>query len=379
MKLKSITLSGYKSINQEGATISFGDITVLLGANGVGKSNLVSFFSMLNYTMSGALQNFMAERGFADSFLNYGSKNTRQIQAKIEFSDNQASDHYSFTLTQASGDIMIFTDEQIIYKKTNTQNPYNINLNPGVRESDLLQYANRAETKPTDKRTAGFVLGLLRKCRVYHFHDTSLNTRIKNQAYIEDNQYLNHDAGNLAAFLYRLKETPNSTKHYERIVRYVQKAMPQFGNFDLNPNAINAKYITLNWREKGNTDYLFGPHQISDGSLRFMALATLLLQPEDLLPKVMVLDEPELGLHPSAIGYLAGMVKAASKHCQVVIATQSQRLVDEFEVENIVVVERNKITNNTEFKRKTAEELGDWLDGYSLGELWEKNVIGGQP
>ncbi len=211
---------------------------------------------------------------------------------------------------------------------------------------------------------------------IYHFGDTSV---VLDNGYIENNQKLSSDASNLAAFLYRLKENPNSTKHYNKIVRYVQKAMPQFGDFDLKPNAINPKYITLNWREKSNRDYLFGPHQISDGSLRFMALATLFLQPEELLPKLIVLDEPELGLHPSALGYLAGMIKAASQHCQVVMATQSQRLVDEFEVENIVVVERNKITNNTEFKRKTAEELSDWLNEYSLGELWEKNVIGGQP
>jgi predicted ATPase len=345
MKLKSITLSGYKSINQEGATISFGDITVLLGANGVGKSNLVSFFSILNAIVLDRLDDYVAEQGFADSFLNFGSKKTQEIEADLELSNDNIS---------------IIGNLLFSYYAISNKLIYSFGTTPSSEQ--MYQ-----------------IWDMFRHYKVYQFQDTTPNARIKGQGYIEDNQYLNHDAGNLAAFLYRLKENPNSTKHYERIVRYVQKAMPQFGNFDLNPNAINAKYITLNWREKGNTDYLFGPHQISDGSLRFMALATLLLQPEELLPRVMVLDEPELGLHPSAIGYLAGMIKAASKHCQVVIATQSQRLVDEFEVENIVVVERNKITNNTEFKRKTAEELSDWLDNYSLGELWEKNVIGGQP
>ncbi|TAE40470.1 MAG: DUF2813 domain-containing protein [Runella slithyformis] len=377
MKLKSLTIKGYKSINQEGAHLSFGDITVLLGANGVGKSNVVSFFSMLNYAMTGALQTFVAERGFADSFLYFGSKNTRQIQASVAFLDNESTDCYDFTLTHAAGDILLFTEEKITYHKLSTKTPYVITLNPAVRESDLLQIGKRENSSINDKKVASIVLSLLRKCRVFHFHDTTLNAKIRGQGYIEDNQYLNHDAGNLAAFLFRLKNNTETVRHYDRIVRYVQKAMPQFGDFELNPTETNNKYITLNWREKSNPAYLFGPHQISDGSLRFMALATLFLQPTDLIPSVIVLDEPELGLHPSAIAYLAGMMKTASQHSQIIVATQSQRLVDEFEVDNIVVVEKHG--NSTEFKRKTEADLGNWLEDYSLSELWEKNVLGGQP
>jgi predicted ATPase len=356
MKLKSITLSGYKSINQEGATISFGDITVLLGANGVGKSNIVSFFSMLNAMMSKNWYRYVAEQGSADSFLYFGSKTTPEMELKIEFWDSEFIEIQTIILFPATRGELRASNHRIITRE----------LNNGLEVSnEFSQYII------PNVNIQGF--------KVYDFQDTSVNSKIRGQGYISDNQYLQNDGSNLAAFLYRLKENPDSTKHYDKIVRYVQKAMPQFGNFSLEPSAINYRYITLDWREKNNSSYLFGPHQISDGSLRFMALATLLLQPEELLPKVIVLDEPELGLHPSALGYLAGMIKAASKHCQVIIATQSQRLVDEFEVENIVVVERNKITNNTEFIRKTEAELGDWLDQYSLGELWEKNVIGGQP
>jgi predicted ATPase len=155
--------------------------------------------------------------------------------------------------------------------------------------------------------------------------------------------------------------------------------MPQFGDFDLFPSQRNPNYITLNWRDKSNPQHLFGPHQISDGSLRFMCLATLLLQPPSLLPNVIVLDEPELGLHPSAITYFAGMVKAASQHAQIIIATQSPKLVDEFGLEHIVIVERNPLTNSSVFTRKNPDELQGWLEDYSLSELWEKNVIGGQP
>jgi predicted ATPase len=380
MQLKSINLKGYKSIDSiSGASLELGDITILLGANGVGKSNLVSFFSMLNYMMTGSLQNFIAERGFADAFLYLGSKMTREIFARMEFIDGKATDSYQFRLTHAAGDILIFTEEEVSYYANTDSKPYTLHLNPAVRESDLLEYVKRPSEKPQDKQTASVILKLLRGCRVFHFHDTSMNARVRGQGYIEDNQYLNSDGGNLAAFLFRLKENAETFPYYSKIVRYVQRVMPQFGDFDLVPSERNKNYIALNWRDKSSSKYLFGPHQISDGSLRFMCLATLLLQPQSLLPNVIILDEPELGLHPSAISYFAGMIKAASKHAQIVIATQSPRLVDEFELENIVIVERDRDTNSSVFSRKASSELLAWLEEYSLSEIWEKNIIGGQP
>jgi predicted ATPase len=380
MKLKSIRIKGYKSIDiAHGASLDLGDVTLLLGANGVGKSNLVSFFSLLNEMMTGNLQNYIAERGYADAFLYFGSKQTRQMQAAIAFSDGTNTYTYQFTLTHAVSDILIFSEETLTFHRIGKSKPTVILLNQGVRETDLLQYVIRKDLKPAQRQIATTLLKLLRDCNVFHFHDTSNTAKIRGQGYIEDNHYLNSDAGNLAAFLYRLKENEETHPYYQKMVRYVQKAMPQFGDFELRPNDRNKNYISLNWRDKNNSQHLFGSHQISDGSLRFMALATLLLQPVDLQPNVIVLDEPELGLHPSAIAYLSGMIKAASKKAQIIIATQSQRLIDEFEVENILIVERDRSTNSTSFQSKNAQDLSNWLEEYSLSELWEKNVIGGQP
>ncbi|MDX2245251.1 MAG: AAA family ATPase [Bacteroidia bacterium] len=377
MKLKSIHLQGYKSIDSiSGTTLEFGDITILLGANGAGKSNLVSFFSMLNYMMTGALQNFIAERGYADSFLYFGSKKTREILAQIEFEGEGVTDQYKFRLSHAAGDILIFTEELISYQPT-SRKPHILQLNPAVRESDLLEYVKRPTESQNNRQTASVILKLLRNCRVFHFHDTSMSARVRGQGYIEDNHYLNSDGGNLAAFLFRLKDNPETIPYYEKIVRYIQKVMPQFGDFDLTPSERNKNYIMLNWRDKSNPQYLMGPHQISDGSLRCMCLAALLLQPQRLLPSVIILDEPELGLHPSAIAYFAGMVKSAGKHAQIVIATQSPGLVDEFDLDNLVIVERDHTTDSTTFERKNSDELQSWLEEYSLSELWEKNVIGG--
>ncbi len=380
MKLTSIQISGYKSINSTPHNpIKINDVSIFLGANGVGKSNLVSFFSMLNYMMTGSLQNYIAEHGYADSFLHYGAKITREIEASIDFADGMDRYKYLFRLSHAAGDILIFKEETLVWQNIIIENVADIQLNTGGRESELLQFGANVNVNLLDLQTASNILNLLRNCKVFHFHDTSATARIRLQGYIEDNKYLKSDAGNLAAFLFRLKDNPDTFPYYTKIVRYIQKVMPQFGDFELSANERNKNYITLNWHEKTNREYLFGAHQISDGSLRFMCLATLLLQPKHLMPNVIVLDEPELGLHPSAIAYLAGMIKAASKHVQVLIATQSQRLVDEFDLENIVIVERDNVSNSTTFQYKNPESLSSWLEDYSLSELWEKNVIGGQP
>lgn len=122
---------------------------------------------------------------------------------------------------------------------------------------------------------------------------------------------------------------------------------------------------------------LFGPHALSDGTLRFICLATLFLQPPEQLPATIVLDEPELGLHPYAIALLADMVRSAAQHTQVILATQSVTLVNQFEPEDILVVDR--IQGKSAFRRLGKEEMASWLEDYGLGDLWEKNLLGGRP
>ncbi len=374
MKLKDLLLSGYKSLNSEGQSIAFGDIIVFLGANGSGKSNLVSFFKLLNYLTTNSLQTFIGEEGFADSLLYYGSSTTSRIQAQLIFEQNGGDKNtYNFTLSPASGDTLIFTQEYVEWEKAGSQCPMKIDLGAGHKEAKLLE-----DAKEKTGKTSRFILSLLSSCRVYQFHDTSGTAKIRKQGYMGDSGYLRSDAGNLAAFLYTMANKELWKKHYERIVRHIQLIMPQFGDFILKPSPLNENYIRLDWREK-RRDYLFGPHQLSDGSLRFMALATLLLQPPVTLPNVIILDEPELGLHPAAISSLAGMIRTASVNSQVVLATQSLRLIDEFNIDEIVIVERDEAGDRSLFKRLDEKDFLRWLERYSISDLWEKNVLGGRP
>ena len=370
MKLSKIVLAGFKSIDgHDEQEIPLGDVTVLLGANGSGKSNLVSFFKLLNFMTTGALQEYVGREGVSQ-LLFYGSKVTESILFNLHFSSESAEDTYNVRLSYGLPDRLFVSGEKVTFHKKGHDSPQEYDLKKGGDETGLSK---------DSRQTSKIVHGLLSGIRTYQFHDTSDTAKIKDRGYVDDARYLRSDAGNLAAFLKMLKEHSEYARYYNRIVRHIQRVMPQFGDFSLEPLPGNDRYTRLNWSDSTKRDYLFGPDQISDGSLRFMALTTLFMQPPALLPKVIVVDEPELGLHPAAVVELAGMIKRASKDSQIVLATQSTRLVDEFSPEQLVVVERDDASGSSLFHQLNTEQLQDWLQRYSLSELWEKNIVGGQP
>lgn len=369
MRLKSVRLAGFKSFAAGGGSrIEIGDVTVLLGANGAGKSNLVSFFKMLGYLTTGALQRYIGEAGTAETLLHYGSGQTPQMEAELVFEGGNSSNTYGITLAPAQPDTLLFAAEEVKWRRAGDAAPHRRLLGAGHRESLLEEAARQAE--PCD-----VLLRLLRGCRVYQFHDTSDSAKIRKSGYIEDAGHLRGDGGNLAAFLYGLQQT--QPEYHARIVRTVQQVCPQFGDFELSPSVRNDRYILLNWRQADVPGYLMGPHQLSDGTLRFMALATLLLQPADRLPAVIVLDEPELGLHPAAIAVLADMARGVTSHSQVVMATQSPTLVNHFSLEEIRPIELRD--GRSVVLELSAGEYESWLEEYTTGELWQKDVFGGGP
>lgn len=367
-KLKSIHLRGYKSFQD--CTVGFNDVTVLLGANGSGKSNLMSFFRMLNFISTGALQDYIGRNGGSDSLLYYGRETTPQMQAEVSFEGEGDSTSYSIKLADAAPDTLIFTDESVLFQRKGYTAPQHIALGAGHKESLLKEKAHVGD------RTCQVLFSMLSRCRFFQFHDTSATARIRKNGYIEDAGYLRSDAGNLAAYLHALHN--NYPDCYGRIVDTIRLVFPFFGDFVLEPSPANEKCILLNWQENKHPDYLFGPHQLSDGTLRFMALATLFLQPAEKMPSVIVLDEPELGLHPYAISVFAGLAKSVAAGTQVILATQSTRLVDEFEPGQIVVLELDE-QSGTQCTQLEAKKLSEWLEDYSLSELWEKNIFGGRP
>jgi predicted ATPase len=361
--LLSLDLHGFKTIRA--LNLEFGDVNVLIGANGAGKSNLLSFLRLLQRmtTPPGELQINIARMGGANSVLHDGAKVTPTLSADLELGGTASGLRYHFALTYAADDTLIFASEALFPGPPEYLNGM---FGRGHRETALV-----TEFHPVALR-AGHIYLALQGIASYHFHDTSEAARIRQRWPVDDAHQLKEDGGNLAPFLLRLsREYP---AHYFRITETLRQVIPHFADFVFAPSETGA--LLLQWRERGS-DLSFGPSQASDGMLRLMALVTLLLQPAENLPPVLTIDEPELGLHPTAIHLIAGLVLNASRHTQVVVATQSPALLDHFEPEQIVVVDRPE--RESVFRRLDSERLGEWLEEYTMGELWEKNVLGGKP
>jgi predicted ATPase len=366
--LQRVILKGFKSIKE--MDLELRPLNVLIGANGAGKSNLVSFFKMLNEMMGERLQQYIGTAGRSQSLLYYGPKVTPQLEAQLEFETDNGLNTYYLRLFHAAGDTLVFAEETLSFLQSGwAGNPKVDSLGAGHQETRIGDAANR------DEPMAKVFRYLLNHCRVYHFHDTSATARVRQYCYIGDNRWLMPDAGNLAAFLYRLQKQDQGAT-YHRILSTVRLVAPFFHDFALEPTGPRDKDIILNWQER-ESDQIFGPHQLSDGTLRAICLVTLLLQPETELPDLIIVDEPELGLHPYALNVVASLFKKVSHRSQVLVSTQSSSFLDSFEPGDVVVV--NREGKESVFARPDPSALQAWLDEYSLGEVWEKNVIGGGP
>lgn len=358
--LDRLQIRGFKSIREE--DIELRPLNVLIGSNGAGKSNLVAVFELLHEMVNGRLQLHVGRSGGADAFLHFGRKTTEAIKLRFRFAANA----YECELLPTAEDSLIFSKEKTYFYGEGFVRPYESGLGTGQLESRLRDESNMGN------KVAYYVLEAFRSWRVYHFHDTSRAAKVKQTADLADNEFLREDAGNLAAFLYRLRETEPSV--YANVVETIRMVTPFFDDFHLRPSRLNEEKIKLEWREKGSDTYFDG-HALSDGTLRFICLATLLLQPEP--PTTILLDEPELGLHPFAITVLSDLLRSAAQRTQVIASTQSVTLVNQLSPEDLLVVDREGA--ESKFRRLGEEEVASWLDDYSLGELWEKNVLGGRP
>lgn len=366
LRLRELEIRGYRSIPfQHPLKLTFGDINILLGANGAGKSNIISFFKMLGYMMSGALQRHIAEEGTNQQFLYYGSKKTPTMCASLSFKDNKACDTYSFSLTSAVPNRLILSSEEIELEQNLQQPPLKLQLKSDFNESALID---------STKKTEQFIRNLLGGCKVYQFSDSSKESPLRQASTVESAHYLQSEGNNLASFLLFLKI--NYPESFKRITRYVRMVVPQFNEFYLEPD---RGYVSLRWTDTSANDYVFTTNQFSDGSIRFIALATLLLQPSKTMPFVIIIDEPELGLHPFAIGQLNEMIRDASLHAQIILATQSPEILDGFPADDVTIIERDSEIDGTIARKLAEADYRHWLEEYTLSELWDKNVLGGRP
>ncbi len=367
--IEKLTIRGFKSIRKL-EELELRSLNVLIGANGAGKSNFVGFFRLLRDLIEQKLQLAVGTtEGGADACLYMGPKLTPQLSAELYFGRNG----YKFSLVPTTDNQFVFSEEVVIFK-SDSGTSYPTSLGSGHREAQLNKRKDDLGKTGAARGPAHYVFDSISSWIVYHFHDTSLSAGVRRQKPINDNEVLRTDAENLAAFLYRIGKT--SPDSYTQIRDVVRLAAPFFDDFKLRPVPTDPNMIQLEWLQK-DSDYPFRANQLSDGTLRFICLATALLQPKQ--PPTMLFDEPELGLHPYALALLGNLFCQASQRPQkqIIISTQSAALLNEFTPEDVIVVERHQ--GESTFRRLNSVDLSEWLSEYTLGELWQKNILGGRP
>lgn len=370
--IQHVEIKGFKSIRN--ATVELKPTNILIGANGAGKSNFVSFFAFAVASLDGALDSFVNLHGGATAFLHNGAKQTKHIFWRFDVESDEGSGSLAQELSFKAPDSLASIPVRSAQHDGSSGGTMFINDSFAICAAKGHPQADRIFN------------GIRDGIAVYHFHDTSINGPLRGPADITATLRLDGAGSNLSAVLFSYEQSDkrrkrtSSTKPYssstlERITRTVRKFFPGFDRFVLVPEA-DEQRILLRWRHR-ESNHIYGPHQFSDGTLRAIALITLLLQPKEDLPNLIVIDEPELGLHPMGIELIAGLIHAASLNCRIIVSTQSTTLLDFFEPEQVVVVEAEK--GASRFRRLSRSELSRWLKSYSLSELWRKNVVGGSP
>lgn len=363
VELSRLRVRGLLSLRD--TTLEPGRITVIIGPNGVGKSNLLAALRLLAYIRTRSLWRFVKSDGPASSLLHDGPKTTDAIHLEATFRREAGAHTYRATLGYAAGEALIFDDEVVESSTADDPEPMRVPLGQGHRESRLEHGGQTGQSLDH----------CLAQLNFFHFHDTSNRSALRTASPRYQTDTLKSDGSNLAAYLYAL-QTGSERDHqvaWRRINHLIRRVVPSIG--ELAPRLLTDDSVLLTWRDdRGRT---LGPQRLSDGTLRAIALVTALAQPVAHLPAFISIDEPELGLHPAALGVLAGLIRSASNHSQIVLATQSPPLLDLFDPEDVIVCERDQ--GATTLRRLDVDVLEHWLADYRLSELYDQNVLGGRP
>jgi len=361
--ISKLTIKGYKSIrNLENFELR--NLNILIGPNGSGKSCFIEFFSFLHAISKGKLKQFVEYQGGAERILYLGSKTTKELVGAIA---SPGILSWQFKLFPSKVDKLLFYEEEVQGGTSTLSSKWAREFEHGLHESSLFSKGTVERDEYVEK-IRNYIQPVMESWIIYHFHDTSDFAGVKRPNSEGNYDYLFPDASNLAPFLFRMKEKQNHD--YQSIIEAIRLVAQFFDNFKFDINEQGD--VKWWWSQKGS-DYQFHPSQISDGTLRFICLATAFLQPNP--PSTILLDEPELGLHPFALALLAELIQKASLKTQIIVATQSAALIDHFQPEDIILVERKN--EESIFSRPDTEKLKIWLEDYSLGDIWSRNIIEG--
>jgi predicted ATPase len=364
MLLSSIRLKNILSFRD--ASLDLRPLNVLIGPNGVGKSNLIEVIGLLkaaptdlNRALAGGVQEWLSKLKDAPPV------------AQIEYETAHPRCVYSLSFTNAERSLTIReellqdVESKTVYFRRDTGT---VSID-GAKDPIAPDRSVFSDFKMPGDKTPITRLGKeFERIRTY----TDFNTGPRSQARsgvsaTMPGGILDEDGANLAMALNDIDRNQSS--------RRIKEFLSQFneGYEDLKTSIVENGILQTHIVERSLSAPVRAT-RLSDGTLKFLCLLVVLFNPT--APSLVCIEEPELGLHPDALRLVAEALREAAERMQIIVTTHSKELVDALAPEDIVVCERD-FDDGTHLERLSREKLNLWLDTYSLGELWRKGEIGG--
>lgn len=377
-----ITIEGYRRLFNVQIDMRDRPLTVMIGANGVGKTSLLEIFSLLAASANAQLANKISELGGLPDIITRDRANSITISlsmsvpgyAPLDYQLEVALKGFTYeialeTLTQQNNrhalEPLKYIESRgldVIYFNTEDRALLRPNWDHNPLETSLAQVPKMyQEPEKLRKRLAS--------CTFYG----ALNVAPKSPRLPQSMRPASLPGANgedLVSCLYYLRET--DPERFEIIEDTLTAAFPDFERLGFPPVA--AGTITMTWKDKNFSKPIY-MHQLSEGTLRFIWLITLLQSPG--LTAVTLIDEPEVSLHPELLRLLADMMREASQKTQLIVATHSDRLIRFLKPEEVLVCDAED--GLTTMRWGDSFNLEHWLEEYSLDQVWAMNLMGGRP
>jgi predicted ATPase len=394
--ITSLTIKGYRSLKD--VTIPLGPLNVMIGPNGGGKTNIMDVLALLQEAATGSLSDAIDRRGPIRSLLFAGGAKSIEVAVEISLppgfrralrSGAQKTLRYAVTLAPAGGGYYVksermwsddvrkalgfpvFAGRGVLARATQTAAKTFL-AEHQMTPAELALSRPDSVLSPVARLRLTFLKKVLgRAVCVYGLPDTRTDAPMRQPQVARMESVLKRDSSNLPAVLQLISQSDRYEHMYEDIESELRAGFPQEFRGLKFPSSGGDGRIAMRWREKAFPDRSFDAYEISDGTINFVRLATLLAG--STTPQVVCIDEPEVGLHPRLIRLVAEMLQANAGPRQFIVATHSPALVDKLNPEEVLVVEKTE--GATQVRRLDPDDLKHWLDKFSLGELWQTGQL----
>jgi predicted ATPase len=379
-RFENISVKGFRRLQH--TELEMRALIVMIGANGSGKTSFLDILSMLAASASGNLRNILQLKGGLNEILTRGRAQELEIAISMKVPDAEPL-RYSLALSPKGLSYEVRDETLTQQRKLNKSEPFKYIESHGLdikyfqEGSGLLRpnwEHNPLETSlsqvPKMYREPENLRKSLASCTYYGALDVSEKSPIRLPQAMRPAKLPGASGEDLVSCLYDLRETDQY--RFEMVENIISAAFPDFERLNFPPVA--AGTISMTWTDRNFPQPIY-VHELSEGTLRFLWLVTLLQSQS--LTTVTLLDEPEVSLHPDLLRHLAYLMREASKHTQLIVATHSDRLIRFLNPHEVLICDLEE----GEAKMTWADSLNldKWLEDYSLDQIWSMNVMGGRP